>query len=135
MEKYKFLDEITSDVMFEAYGKNLKEVFDNAATALFTIICHDVHGKNVIDVNVTGEDISDLMFNWLQELIARVDIEEMFFSKFEILEISETQLKAKIYGEPVSPEKGETVVKSLTYHQYKFEKTEKGFMTRVSCDI
>jgi SHS2 domain-containing protein len=133
--KYKFLDEITSDVMFEAYGKTLKEIFENAAEALFTVICHDVKGEEVREVKVKGENIEDLMFNWLQELIAMVDIEEMFFGKFEILEISETKLVAKIYGEPISREKGETVVKSLTYHQYKFEKTENGFVARISCDI
>jgi SHS2 domain-containing protein len=133
--KYKFIDEITSDVMFEAYGKTLKEIFENAAEALFTVICHDVEGEEVREVKVKGENIEDLMFNWLQELIAAVDIEEMFFGKFEILKISETELEAKIYGEPVSREKGETVVKSLTYHQYKFEKTENGFVARISCDI
>ena len=39
MQKYKFLDDITSDVMFEAYGKDLKELFENAAEALFSVIC------------------------------------------------------------------------------------------------
>jgi SHS2 domain-containing protein len=135
MEKYKFLDEITSDVMFEAYGSDLREVFVNAAEALFTVICHNVSGNEEREVSVKGKDTDELMFNWLQELIATVDIEEMFFWRFEILEISETALRAKIYGEPITREKGETVVKSLTLHKYKFEKTSDGYITRISCDI
>ena len=35
--KYKFIDSLTSDVMFEAYGKTFKELFENAALALFSI--------------------------------------------------------------------------------------------------
>ena len=37
--KYRFIDELKSDVLFEAYGKDLKELFTNAAEALFSIIC------------------------------------------------------------------------------------------------
>jgi SHS2 domain-containing protein len=135
MQKYKFLDEITSDVMFEAYGATTKEIFENAAEALFTVICHDVKPEQSKMIEVKGEDLADLMFNWLQYLIAMVDIEEMFFSRFEIIEIDDKHIKAKISGETTSPEKGETVVKSVTLHQYKFEKTEYGFLARVSCDI
>ena len=41
-------------------------------------------GLSSVDVEVKGEDKEDLLFNWLQEIIAAVDIEEKFFSKFEI---------------------------------------------------
>lgn len=137
MERYKFIDKITSDVMFEAYGKTLRDVFINAAEALSSIICKldKVKPKKAIDIELTESNVEDLMFSWLQEIIAAVDIEQMFFSKFEIHEISEKHVKAKIYGEPITKEKGETVVKSITYHQYKFEKTPNGFKVTVSCDI
>ena len=137
MEKYRFFDEITSDVMFEAYGKDLKEVFANAAEAMFTIICKldMVEPKEERKVEVTADSVEDLMINWLQSLIAEVDIEEMFFSKFKITDITPTQMTAFVYGEPIAPEKGETLVKAVTYHQYKFEKTADGYKVRVSFDI
>jgi SHS2 domain-containing protein len=137
MEKYKFFDEITSDVMFEAYGSDLKEIFANAAEAMFTIICKldQVEPREERKVEVTADSVEDLMINWLQALIAKVDIDEMFFSKFRITDISETSLTAFVYGEPIAPEKGETLVKAVTYHQYKFKKTKDGYMCRVSFDI
>lgn len=137
MEKYKFLDEITSDVMFEAYGKTLKDVFENAAEALFTVICKMdmVEASKELKVEVKADSVEDLMVNWLQYLIASVDIEEMFFKKFKITDIDDKHLVGYIYGEEVSPEKGETVVKAVTYHQYKFEKTDEGYKVRVSFDI
>ena len=137
MEKYKFIDDLTSDVMFEAYGKDLKEVFENAAEAMFSIICRldEVKHDNTLKVEVHGRDEKELMVNWLQELIGLVDTESMFFSEFKIKEIDSSHLKAEIYGEGMSPEKGETVVKAVTYYKYLFEKTRKGYRTRVSVDI
>jgi SHS2 domain-containing protein len=137
MKKYKFIDDLTSDVMFESYGKSLKEVFENSAEAMFSVICQlDRVGQTVRkEVQVKARDEKELLINWLQELIALVDTEDMFFSRFEIKEISPKGLKATIYGEEAKPEKGETLVKAVTYYKFKFEKTKKGYMARVSLDI
>jgi SHS2 domain-containing protein len=135
--KYKFLDEIKSDVMFEAYGSTLKELFENAAEALFSVICKikQVIPKETEEFEIKAENLEDLMLNWLQGLIAIVDTEQKFFSKLEITEIDETHLKAKLQGEPIKPQLGETVVKAVTYYKYKFEKTDDGYKVTVSLDI
>lgn len=135
--KYKIIDDITSDVIFEAHGKTIKELFENSAEALMSIICQPgkIKPKNMKEVAVEGESEEDLLFNWLQEIIARVDIDGMFFSKFEITSINNKSLKAKCYGEPVTAEKGGTVVKSLTYHRFKLEKTKNGYKAVVCLDV
>ncbi len=137
MQKYKFLDKLTSDVLYEAYGTDLKEVFENAALALMSVICKidKVKPDRKEEFEVKAEKAEDLMFNWLQSLIAIVDTEQCFFSKFEIKEISETKLVAVLYGEPIRPELGETVVKAVTMYKYKFEQNEKGYKVTVSLDI
>ena len=135
--KYKFIDDLTSDVMFEAYGKSMKEVFANSAEAMFKVICQieKVKPKKAIAIEAEAENAGKLMIAWLQELIAAVDTEGMFFSRFDIQEISEKRIKAKCWGEPVSPGKGGTVVKAVTYYKFAFEKTKEGFKTRVAMDI
>lgn len=135
--KYKFIDEIKSDVMFEAYGKNLKEIFENAAEALSSVICKikQITPKETEEFEIKAENLEDLMLNWLQALIAIVDTEQKFFSKFEVTKIDETHLRAKLQGEPIKPELGETVVKAVTYYKYKFEKTDEGYKVTVSLDI
>lgn len=137
MEKYKFIDDLTSDVMFEAYGKDLKELFENAAEAMFSIICDlkKVEPKETEKIEVKAEKLDDLMINWLQALIAFVDTEERFYSKFNVLEINEEHCIAEISGEPITPEKGGTVVKAVTLYKYKLEKTNQGYKVRVSLDI
>jgi len=134
--KYKFIEDLVSDVMFEAYGKTLDELFVNAAEALFSVICQidKIKEKTTKEIEVRADNIEDLMFNWLQELIATVDIDSLFFSRFEILEINEKYIKAKCYGEPITPEKGGTVVKAITNYKFKVEKNGK-YKATVSCDI
>ncbi len=135
--KYKFIDNITSDVLFEAYGNDLKEVFENSALAMFEIICKvdKIAQKDKISIEVSGKDELDLLYNWLQELIAHVDIEEMFFSRFNITEISDNSLKAEIYGEPITKEKGTTVVKAVTNYKFNLEKVKNKYKSTVSLDI
>jgi SHS2 domain-containing protein len=137
MEKYRFIEDLTSDVMFEAYGKDLREVFENAAEAMFSVICklEEVATKKALDVELSAENKEELMINWLQELIALVDTQGMFFSKFEVIEIDERHLRGRVYGEDMKPEKGGTVVKAVTYYKFNFEKTEDGYKVRVSLDI
>ena len=137
MEKYKFIDDLTSDVMFEAYGKDLKELFENSAIALSSVICdvEKVGEEKSFSVELKGDSTEELMVNWLQEIIALVDTEEMFFSRFDIIEISENNLKANIYGEPISPEKAGVVVKGVTYYKLKLEKIKDIYKATVSLDI
>ncbi|MGM5482973.1 MAG: archease [Nanobdellota archaeon] len=137
MEKYRFIKDLTSDVMFEAYGKDLKEVFENAAKALSEIICQreKIEKKETIQLTAKGKDAADLMFNWLQELIASVDIDGMFYNDFNITQINQTKVKAECYGEEITPEKGETVVKAVTYYNYLFKETKEGYKVRVVVDI
>ena len=137
MEKYKFIDDLTSDVMFEAYGKDLKELFENAAEAMFSLICDlkQVEAVETEKIQVKAENLEDLMINWLQALIAFVDTEERFYSKFNVLEIDEEHCIAEIGGETITPEKGNTQVKAVTLYKYKLEKTDSGYMVNVSLDI
>jgi SHS2 domain-containing protein len=137
MEKYKFIDDLTSDVLFEAYGKDLKGLFENSAVALSSVICdvEKVEKQKSFSVEFQGESVEDLMINWLQEIIALVDTEEIFLSGFEISEIDEKHLKANLYGEPISPEKAGVVVKGVTYYKLKIEKTKKGLKATISLDI
>ena len=137
MEKFKFIEDLTSDVMIEAYGITLKQVFENAAFGMFSVICQidKIKPEKEVEIEVRADSVEELMIAWLQELIAEVDINYMFFSKFDVIEISDTHLKAKVFGEEADPKKGGTLVKAVTYYKYKFEKTEKGYKVRVSFHI
>ncbi len=136
-EKFRFMKDLTSDVVFEARGKDRKELFENAALALSSVICQvdKVEPLMEKEILVEGENLKDLMFNWLQKVIEMVDVEQVFLSKFEVKEISDTRLKAIGCGEESDPRKGGTLVKAVTYYKFNVEKRKGGFVATVALDI
>jgi len=140
MKKYRLVEDLTSDVMFEAYGRTMEELFANAAEALFSVMCYvgKVQPKEKREVRVSAESVEGLAIAWLQELIALVDTDVMFFSKFRIKEFREKpspSIVAEAYGEPASPEKGKIVVKAVTRYGFALQKDGGGYKLRVALDI
>ena len=139
MEKFKFIDITTSDVAFEAYGKDLNELFANSALGMFEVMVNtkQIEPKVEKDVEVKGNDLESLMFNWLNELLVFYGSENLAFSKFDVdLNKEELELKAKCSGEKLNPEKHElrTEVKACTMHKLKVWK-EEFWKSRVILDI
>ncbi len=135
--KFKFVKGPTSDVKFEAYGSTASELFENAALALSSVMCavRNVKPKDSVEVFVEGNDLQDLLFNWLGEVIALVDIHSMFFSAFKV-KVQGNRLKATCYSEEAKPKNSLTVVKSATYHEFRLEGDDKnGWKATIVLDI
>jgi len=136
---YKFIEDLTSDVMFVAEGKDLAELLEEASKALFDVVCQrdKVKPEKSIEIEVTAENPEELVHEWLSKILTESDVNEMFFSKFDIKVRENGKLIAqgKVWGEPYSPEKGETVVKGVTYYNFSVKKTKKGWKAKVVCDI
>ncbi|MEM2249432.1 MAG: archease [Candidatus Bathyarchaeia archaeon] len=121
---FEFLEHM-ADAYIAAYGRNLAEAFENAAAAMFEVMTdiEKVNPKNEDYVEVEAADEHALLYNWLEELLVKSEINEMLYSKFKISEVTKTadgfRLKAKIWGEKFNPEKHpqKVGVKAVTYHQ------------------
>lgn len=129
MKKFEFVDITTADVGFLAYGKDLNELFANAALAMFEVMINTKQVKPKIKrkVKVKGNDLQSLMFNWLNELLVYVDSKNLVFSEFNVkVNEKKFELTAECVGEKIDREKHETrtVVKSCTYHKMKIEKNK-----------
>lgn len=135
--RFKIIEEVTAEIGFESFGKDKKELFVNSAEALFSIMCeiNKIKPLKSKKISLKADNLQELMFSWLQQLIALVDIEEMFFSKFKITKITDKEIKATVYGEEISPAKGKVGVKSVTNHRFKVEKKSKGYKTIAILDI
>ncbi|MBW2966784.1 archease [Candidatus Woesearchaeota archaeon] len=133
MVDYKFI----SDSVFEAYGKNLKELFENAAIALSSFICKidKVKPKEAEEFLMKGDNLESTLSNWLSGLITIIIAEKKFFSKFEVEEVDENHVKVKIWGEPIKPEVLKNTVTSIDYSKYKIEKTKEGYKAIVGLKV
>ena len=128
-KNFKFLEHM-ADAYIAAYGKDLAEAFENAAAAMFEVMTDIKKVKPEVEdyVEVEAADEYALLYNWLEELLVKSEINEMLYSKFEISELARTadgfRLKAKIWGEKFNPEKHpqKVGVKAVTYHQMEIRK-------------
>jgi SHS2 domain-containing protein len=139
MKKFEFVDITTADVAFDAYGRDLNELFTNSALAMFEVMIDTKQVKPKVEkkVKVKGNDLQSLMFSWLNELLVFVDSENLAFSDFKT-KINEKNftLNAVCKGEKINSKMHETrtAVKACTYHQMKIEKN-KIWKARVILDI
>ncbi|MEM1514827.1 MAG: archease [Candidatus Bathyarchaeia archaeon] len=141
-KRFEFLEHM-ADVYIAAYGRSLEEAFENAALALFETMTDTVDVKREREdiVEVEGEDIESLLYNWLESLLVKFEIESMLYSSFNILSIErddgKLRLKAKIYGEPFDLEKHKRKVgiKAVTYHRMEINEKPEGVTIKFILDI
>jgi SHS2 domain-containing protein len=128
----------TADVGIIAYGADLSQAFANAARGLFSLITELDDVAEVIerDIELTATDEESLLVEWLNELVYQFDTEGILFKRFDIIQLNNTRLKARGYGEKVdrSKHKLKIGVKAATYHMLKVDKGD-GCRVQVLFDI
>lgn len=140
MKRYEILEDITADIGFIVYGKNLNELFENAAIAMFEVM---IDLKNVEErierkIQIESNDLESLMYKWLNELLYFVDAENLAFSRFEVnINEKEYKLTATCKGEKINRNKHKigTLVKACTYHQLKIWKENDTWKAKIIVDI
>ena len=137
--KYKPLPELsTADIAYEIYGKNIEELFENSALALFDTMTNlkKIRQKIKKIIKLKNENLQDLLFDFIGELIFLKDSKYILFSKFHV-KIKDNSLVAECYGEKINKEKHELKVdvKALTYHMFKLEKVKDKYKALMVLDI
>lgn len=132
--------EHTADIGIVSYGTDMKAVFAHAAEGMFSLMTDlsRVAETTSQDIEVSSTGIEDLLFDWLDELVYRFDVEHIIYKRFEMNELEEKRLKARAFGEPFDPSRHELKIgiKAVTYHQLKIERQgDDGYRAQVIFDI
>jgi SHS2 domain-containing protein len=135
---FEILDH-TADIGIIAYGADVKELFSNAALALFSLITElqSIQEKLHLDLEVHSEDRDSLLVDWLNELIYCFDSKHILFNRFDIESLTYNALKATAYGEDFDPNKHrmKTGVKAATYHMLRLDTDDNGYRAQIILDI
>jgi SHS2 domain-containing protein len=141
---YHYLEEIgTADIAFEATGRDLPELFSDAADATTNVMIDNIEAiqsRETRQIKVSNDKLDMLLFDFLQELIFLKDAERL------LLRIREVQIdhRNKMYlvnataeGETLDPERHHqrADVKAVTLHNFVVEQTDGGWKARVLLDI
>ena len=138
MKHYEFIKH-TADIGIKVYGKDKKSLFLNAAYAFFALITdlETVTPKKEIKLEVKGEDLEDLFFNWLDELLFLFDTKGFVGREVSIEKIRQKTILAKIKGETFDPQRHplNACIKAVTYHNFKVDHVDDHFQAQVIFDI
>lgn len=93
---------------------------EQAAAAMFEILLDPatVRPECSWPVAVEGQDREDLMVRWLSELLFLHETRGIALARFEILQLTDRELSATVYGEPLDASRHvlRTMLKAVTYH-------------------
>ena len=141
---YKFLEEIgTADIAFEATGRDLPELFKDAADATMNVMIDNldaIEPRETRHIELSNDQADMLLFDFLQELIFFKDAERLLLRVGDV-RIDEKNkkyfLRAEVAGEHLDNARHQqrADVKAVTLHDFSVEKKDGGWKARVLLDI
>jgi SHS2 domain-containing protein len=131
--------EHTADFGLRVRAADRNELFAEAGRALSAAMCDNldaVEPREEMQFELPGEQIDDLLHDWLNELLYTFHAKKMLFVAFDV-GVDEHGLKATARGEPVDPARHELSgeIKAITYHALKVERLDDGWLAEVIVDI
>ena len=141
---YTYLEEIgTADIAFEATGRDLPELFRDAADAMMNVMIDNIDAIQAVEtrrIELSNDKLDMLLFDFLQELIFLKDAERLLLRvrKAQIAERDENYfVKATAEGEPLDAERHHqrADVKAVTLHDFSVEQIDGEWKARVLLDI
>jgi SHS2 domain-containing protein len=138
MVKYRLIDH-TADIRIQVLGGSRKDLFANAAMAMFDLltILKTVDGIEEKRITVEGADIEDLLINFLREILYLFNGESWLLKRCKVVKLTSKCLDAQLWGEPYNLQKHtiKTELKAVTYHQLGIKKNTKGWQAEVVFDV
>ncbi len=138
--KYKFFEH-TADLGIEGHGKNLNELFENCALAIFecTANLKKIANKEKREIKLKNKKIDNLLYDFLSEIIYLRDADSIIFKecKVEIKEGKEYVLNTELVGEHIDQDKHELLkdIKAITLHRFEVKKVKGEWVAKIIVDI
>lgn len=132
--------EHTADTGVRVFGKSRRELFENAAEALADIT-FGIENVSASEeggrLEASGEDLEELMVDWLGKLLLKYELEQFITARTEIDSIRDGRLSARLYGESFKPGIHEPLaeIKGVTYHGLKVEESGGIWQAEVIFDV
>jgi len=138
MKRYEIIEH-TADVGIKAYGKDLKELFKNAAYGMFNIVA-DIEGlktSTAVKIKSEAANYEELLINWLDDLLYNFYTKDIIFSEFSIDELDDKHINAEAKGRHIGDKKSrlKTEIKAATFHELKIKESKSGYEVQIIFDV
>jgi SHS2 domain-containing protein len=100
--------EHTSDIGIKVWGRNTKELFEEAAKGMIAQMYDPalVQEREILFLNLEAESLEELLLRWLKEILFLIESEGYLFCRFQIEKddfslrnAKTTQIRASLHGE------------------------------------
>lgn len=129
--------EHTADVLMHVCGATKKELYEEAARALFSVMFPSCTKEGVtIQFTLCEENEERLLHEFLSEILFYAEVECVALSRAEV-SFTSSGLSAELFGEPYDREKhaGGTEVKGISLSGMEITRTDDGWCTLVLFDV
>ena len=132
--------EHTADVGIEVRATTLAGCFVRAAAgmfACFTAPSGRAPTSDVLQVEVMGENLEDLLVAWLEELLYRSEVQGLAFHEFSVSELTKTHVRGSARGVRFGRGAQTTgpAVKAVTRHGLEVAHEDGFWQARVIFDV
>lgn len=137
MKRYEEINH-TADIGIKAYGRDLAELFSNAALGMFQTVADlsFFHPNQKSEISIKALDKEELLVSWLRELLYKYIFDECIVVGTTIKEISDTELKAVVDFDKITDRsKLKKDIKAVTYHDVHIYKVDDHYETQIIFDV
>lgn len=133
-----------NNLIIKGSGKTKEEAFSNTAKSMFNTMVNtnNVQPQKNAKLKVTAKTIEELLFKYLNELIAFKKTKGMFYSQFrtKIVEVTnvkgekEFTLEGVVFGEKVTLHKTKTEIRKVILESIKVSQNDKNWTSECSIE-
>jgi len=127
MKKYEILEH-KADLNLRIFGKNKKELFENAMIGMFEAGKYqaDPHSVSVQrEISVNSPELDLLLADFLSEVLYLTETKKEIYFKVNFRKFSSNHLEAILQGKKL---KNMGIIKAVTYHNLKITQRENGYL-------
>ena len=112
--KFKILPH-TADLKIRAFGKDLKELFENAIIGMFESAKYEGEGEEIKrEIKISSIDLPSLLVDFLSEALYYSETNREVYDKIQFKKFDEKNLKGILLGKKLK--RVGMIIKGATYH-------------------
>jgi len=125
----------TADVAIRAWGRDLRELFANAARGMAWLMADPATVEPAVEVELelTAFDVETLLVTWLGELLYLNERDGTVFTAFDLEDVTSTGLRAKARGGAAREVRRH--IKAVTFSEMQVRSTDCGLESVIVFDV
>ena len=134
MKKFEILEH-KADLKIRVFGKDLKELFENAMIGMFESAKYESQGKEIKrEIKISSLDLPSLLVDFLSEVLYLSEINREVYRNIQFKKITEKNIEGILFGKKLK--RIGVVIKGVTYHDLDInQKKDKTWEATILFDI